>query len=302
MNVRLSDFFKMYQLSTGRRIFALRRIREHAVRLGATALVERIDEALAHDEKTRRLDLAWSGARLQRASGGRRVFEVDNRMDRSLTGLRDGIRALAAGAPPDDPIHGQVHQLLDALFPAGVQAVTSLPMIDQLAAVEVIVELLQGELAPLVAEVGITTNVRRVIELADEYRAVLEERQSQVTFAEVQAARDEGHALFCSVIGLVFGTFYRADQADHMDAQAGLLAPVLEQNEAVRVYRRNRRPVVDIDPDTGELTDRAPVDSEDSASDDGVGDGPGDAAAAGEPDASEPAAASDDASAPATAS
>lgn len=250
MNVHLSDFFKLYQLSTGRRIFALRRMREHAVRLGARALVERIDRALAHDETTRRLDLAWSGARRRRASGGA-VAAVDNRMDRALGGLRDVVRALTAGAAPDDAIYGLAQQLLDRIFPAGVHAVTTLPVVDQLAAVETIVELLQGELAPLVAELNIQTNVRRVIELAREYRAVLEERPASVSFAEVQSARHEGHERFCSIIGMIVGTYYRADLAEHMDARDALLEPVLEQNEAVRVYLRARRPIVDVNPETG---------------------------------------------------
>ena len=267
MNVRLSDFFKLYVLSTGRRIFALRRMRDQALRLGATEIVARIVMVLAHDATTRRLDLAWSGARRRRGSGGA-VSAMDNRMDRALAGLRDLIRSLASAATASDPIHGQVQELLDAIFPAGVRAITNLPVIDQLAAVETIVELLQGDLAPLVAALNIQPQVQRVIELAGEYRAVIEASESQVTYPEVDSARRTGHELFCSVIALVISTYHRSDLAEHLEARAALLGPVLEQNEAVRVYLRSRRPIVDVDPVTGEPTD--PVDDDESPETDDV--------------------------------
>ena len=178
--------------------------------------------------------------------------ELDNRMDRALTGFRDGARAMAAGAAGDDPIHDLVATLLDAIFPAGVYAVTSLPYIDQLAGVEAIVDLLEGDLSQLVAALSLRPLAERLIRLAREYRTMLQSQPIRLAFAEVKDSRVTGQAFLLEIIAMILGTYHRHDSERHGQARAALLGPILEQNEAIRAYLRQRRPVLDIDPDTGE--------------------------------------------------
>lgn len=59
---------------------------------------------------------------------------------------------------------------------------------------------------------------------------------------------------------MILGMFYKSDDTQHQAARRTLLAPIVEQNEAVRAYLRARRQVRDVDPDTGDLDD-APVDA-----------------------------------------
>ncbi|MCG8423790.1 MAG: hypothetical protein MJE77_38325 [Proteobacteria bacterium] len=243
--------FKLYQLTTGRRLFAMRQLRKLALARGMSALVQRIDEAMAHDRSTRRLDLEWQKARNE-GTADPVLVELDRLLDSALVGLRDMTRALTRGARDNDPIHDQVEHLLSTIFPAGVSEVTGLPYVDELSAVETIIEMLRGELAELVEALGIGSQVARIESLTAEYRATQNQSKSRITYDKVKMARVKGHAFLCEVVAMVVGRFHRHDSDEHARARAELLAPILEQNEAIRTYRTRRRPVVDIDPDTGE--------------------------------------------------
>lgn len=251
MHVALSLFIKLYGFTTGRRIVTLRKIRKAAVVLGARPIIVRIDEALDHDCMTRELDLVWMAHR-----NGRYAFKelqsCDDLVDTSLTGVRDGALSLTKGARPGDPIADKANYLLAEIFPAGVAAVTSLPCVDELAAVEVIVGKLQGELAPLVKELGLALQVKRVVDLVPEYRRIIETRPHEVDFAEVRKAREQGQTYLVEIVAMSLGTYCKSHDPDHVAARAALLEPVLEQQEAIRLHRQGRRTnVVDIDPDTG---------------------------------------------------
>ncbi len=254
---RIGNLFRLLILSTGRRMFALQQVRKLATQRGDTAIAERAQLALTHDRKTRVLDLAWSGMQ----NGGRsspRTRTADARLDSSLSGLRGGAVSLTQGALPDDPLIAKVEDFLDRVFPAGVGAITQLPYVDELSAAETIVELLQGELAPVVVELGLTVQAERVITRTTEYRTVQEAEELPLQFAKVSAARTAGHTYAMGVVALIVATYHEPDNQEHQAAREQLLAPILAQDEAIRAYRRARRRVVDIDPDSGEL-DPAPL-------------------------------------------
>jgi hypothetical protein len=250
MDVSLTQFIKVYGFSTGRRIVAVRKIRKVALGMGAhPIIITHTGEALEHDHNTRRLDLMWIGHR-----DGQLIFSelrpIDDLVDTSLTGVRDGAVSLTKGARPGDIIAAKANQFLAAIFPAGVGAVTTLQCVDQLAAVEVIAEKLQGELAPMVRELGLTLQVNRLLDLVPEYRQAIENRPASMDFNIVRQAREQGQTYLVELVALILGTYYKSNDPDHIAARAALLAPIIEQQEAIRVYRQARRPLVDLDPDT----------------------------------------------------
>jgi hypothetical protein len=76
-----------------------------------------------------------------------------------------------------------------------------------------------------------------------------------VKYREVQAARREGQEYLREAIAMILGRYYRSRDPEHVAARAVLLAPIAQQSAAIRAYRRTRRSLRDVDPDTGEETD-----------------------------------------------
>lgn len=272
MDIALDLLIKLYLFTAGRRLLALRKVKKIAESMRLDRLVAHIDKALAHDRHTRELDMRWSG----RKSGNRDTSpmqEVDNLADSALSGLRDGAMALTRGARPGEPIHDKVEAFLNELMPAGVYAITSQPYPDQCAALEVMENKLQGPLAPMVEELGLGRQAKRLIELTREYRSALESYRANddILFAEVDAARKRGQRYLLEVVAIILGTFPESDNPQHMAARASLLGPILEENEAIRVYQRARRSRGG-GADTGDLGDLPP---DEPGLDDDLDDGQG---------------------------
>jgi hypothetical protein len=57
---------------------------------------------------------------------------------------------------------------------------------------------------------------------------------------------------------MILGLYPRSTK-EHLAARAALLAPILQQNEAIRQYLRSRRAVEDVNPETGEIDPAAPA-------------------------------------------
>lgn len=251
--MELERWINVNELSSGRRLFAVRQMKAAAQGLGQAALVQKADEAMAHDRHTRELDMRWAGHRNGNTPPPT-VARVDNRVDSAITGLRDGAVAQTKGAAPEDPIHAKVEGFLQEVLPAGVFAVTSLPVVEQLAAVENIVSKLEGPQAATVAELGLQRQAGRLSGLVPVYREAIESAMKErITFPEVRAARRQGQRHLLALISMVLGAYPSPDDPAHQDAREALLGPIAEQNEAVRAYLRGRRSVRDIDPDTGDL-------------------------------------------------
>jgi hypothetical protein len=253
MEAMHQDFFRIYQLPTGRRIFALQQMLEIAQQLEdrefAAILTAHITEALVHEYETREYELRWN-AHQQRLLNPDPVRPIDARLDRTLTAVRDTAEAQANGARIHDPIHVVVSDFLREIFPSGVGQVTSLPYVDQLAVTEVILTKLQTTLAPMVVELGLDRLVARLATIVPEYRAGLRMTQ-ELSFATVNDRRRQGRDGLYEAIAMIFGRFYKVRDDEHIVCRTALLAPLIEQQRAIAAKRRNRRPIPDIDPDTG---------------------------------------------------
>lgn len=236
----LKDLFALAQFSSGRRISAYNQIRPIAVARDLPALIRHLDRAKAHDVRTRELESRWA-AQTRRGLYPAELGPVDNLVDNILASIRDIAVAQAKGLEPGHELHDEVHRFIDALFPAGVAAITSLPYVDQAAAVEVLLEALQGELAPTVARLGLGLKVERLAELMVTYRRLVDHAQKPLRFATVRAARERGQEYLREIISIIAGTFFDADDPAHVAARDALLAPIRAHEKRVRAALRARR-------------------------------------------------------------
>lgn len=258
MAVDLASLFNLYQLSTGRRIFAMQQVHKIAKKRKLSDLEAHVVAAIKHDRQTRKLDAQWQTQGSRPKSQGD-ASRVDPLVDRTLTALRDGAAAQAEGAAPDDEIIAKVDAFLTELFPLGVAAVTQLSYVDELSAVDEIVAKLKGDLAPLVKELGLTRQATRLTKLAIDYRAALEApAPPALDFGSVRAARAEGQSLMLQTVAMIVGMFPK-NSPEHVQGRTELLTPILKQNEAVGQYLRSRRTVEDVNPETGEVETEAAV-------------------------------------------
>lgn len=266
MAVYINDVFKFNTLSTGRRTFALRKLRPIARQYDFRRLVKRVDYSLQHEDHVRVLDWNWEAFKLKESVDP--IKELDGRLDQTVTAVRDGAVNQAKGARPDDDIVAKVNEFLGQVFPAGVQAITQAPYVEELDKVELMLSKLGGELAATVVEFGLGRQVARLAELAVEYRAALENRPERMSFDEVREARAIGQNNLLSIVAMIVNEYWDDRNPEHLSARSALLAPILEQIAAVRAYLSARRAVRDIDPDTGEVLDEPASDpSEDVVAD-----------------------------------
>jgi hypothetical protein len=251
MDGLLESLLNFYAFTTGRRLFSVRQVRSAAHAEGFTELVKHCDATIAHDLATREIERRWA-SEPQDASGNPVAKRIDALVDRTLGAIRDHAVTQTQGAAADDPIHAEVASFVKQIFPLGVQAVTKLPYVDELAAVEDIVKLLKGKLAPAVKELGLGRLLKRLADLAVQYREALETPPpSLIAWGQVRAARAEGQGLLLEAVAIIIGKHHKRT-AEGTAERLALLGPILKQNEAIAQYLRARRAVSDVDPDTGE--------------------------------------------------
>lgn len=261
MEPSLSALLNLYVFPTGRRLFALRRVGELAQKANAPELAAHCIAALSHDRKCLALEQKWSGIVAARRGKGAPApckaipmdaSAIDPLVDATLTAIRDNAQKQTAGALPDDPIHAVVAGFLKEIYPGGVQAVTSLPYVEELAAVDhILARLDENELSETVKDLGLSRLVKRLATLNEQYRTALASPTPEtLAFGEVKAARAAGQEHLLQAVAIILGKHHKSTPAD-LAARADLLGPILEQNDAIGALMRSRRAVSDVDPETG---------------------------------------------------
>jgi hypothetical protein len=237
----LETWIDVGAISTGRRLFALEQMKTAAEAVGGNdEVVARIDEATAHEEQTRDLEGQWGSVRAGNLDSVG-VGVLDPRLDKAISGVRDGAESQRQGAAPDDPIHETVETFLKTAMPEGVYAITSLPHVDQLSATQKLLAMLQGPLAGTVTELGLGRHVGRIAEILPAYRSALHGTgEIGVTFAPVREARLRGRRYLREIVALILGRYNRDDDPAHRAARERLLTPLWKQVQAARALRGRR--------------------------------------------------------------
>lgn len=262
MDASLGALINLYTFSTGRRLFAFRQVRKLALELALAELAAHADAAIAHDFTTRALETKFAAAPLVTRNQGK-VQSMDVDVDKTLVAIRDAAQAQANGAGDDDEIREMVAKLQAAIFPKGVLEIIQSTYVEELEAVDGILATLKSkEMAAIVAELGLGRLVKRLGKLAVEYRALqVAPSPETVPFGDVRAARARGQENLLQAVAMILGK-YPSSSAEDLKARTALLAPILKQNEAIRLYLRSRRAIQDVNPETGEIDPNAPTGGE----------------------------------------
>jgi hypothetical protein len=240
MDKKLHALFDLYQIPTRRRIHALREVSLIASELGAEKLLELLNRALAHEEATLALENQWQRARTSDVAA--KVKKIDGRVDRALTAIRDMAAAQASVSEPGEPLYERSIELLTALFPAGLHAVTTMSYAEELVEVDVILKKLGHELNQHVKALGLGALVDRLAAVAEEYREAQRLPREEMAFDRLRVARERGQSLFLRVVAVIAGTYFDETE-EHERALSRLLEPIFAQNDAVGLALRHRRPL-----------------------------------------------------------
>jgi len=240
MKEQLHELIAIARLRSGRRVVLYQRWKAILIDLGFAAIQAYLERALAHDQVTRDLESQWA------AKSSRRQYRadmpaLDGRADQILFSLFRVLQAQTAGLADTDPLVVRARQLEQALFPAGVHAITRLAYVDQAVAMEVIVAKLRGPFAGHVTDLALDLLVDRLADVVIEYRQAMDDGNDPLLFAEVQAAHTRGLAYVVEILVLYMAQFHDSDNPDHLAARARFMAPLMEQDRLTRAATRARR-------------------------------------------------------------
>jgi hypothetical protein len=258
MDTTLETLFRLALSTSGRRLLALRQVRAIATDYGLSELIQHIDAALVGERATRALDNRWDSTR-NKVIYADDVSAIDNWVDQLLTSIRDQAQGYVKDVLRGTALYDHAEHFLAEAFPNGLQALTSLPYVEQVAAVEVLLGDLLGKLAADVSALNLGALIQRLAELSAEYRAAVDKGRDDLTFAEVQTMRKRGQRNLLEIVAMIVGTYHSHTNSLHNERRAALLQPILEQDRLIRAYNARRRAAPDIDPDAlpapGELPD-----------------------------------------------
>jgi hypothetical protein len=251
METHIYSLINLAYLTTGRRLFALKKCLEVAQSGVFPGAVPLIEAAIAHDTLTTTLEAAWDRSRhVSQARGS--SMQLDNQIDGLLGFIYSKLSGNIPLFEPDDPLVTASARIIDQLFPEGVHPITTLPFEEQLVKNQTIIDRLNGDLGDAVATTHIGPYVARLESLNDQFRAQLDQSQTQeITYEEVEAARDRGNLYVRQIAAVVLGNFHQDTEEAAGERQA-LLKPFLDQAERIRRSRKGRRAPQDVDPETGD--------------------------------------------------
>jgi hypothetical protein len=259
----LASLLTFYTFSTGRRLFAMFQVRKAAVAASFVDLAAHVGDVIMHDTETRVLEAKWAGRKATTYSPEAR--QLDIYVDAALTAFRDGAEAQIRASAPGDPLADAAQKMLSVLFPKGAGAITSLGFVEELAEVNRILKHVEEpDYKALVTELGLARQVTRLKDLEGQYRAAIEGPGGQLTFAKVKEARAKGQSLMLQAVAMILGKYPSDSEADRK-ARGALMEPILVQNEAIRRYLRERKPIEDVNPETGEIEQAPPANEETGA-------------------------------------
>jgi hypothetical protein len=238
-----APLFNLLTLPNGRRLYALRRIAEALGALPAAELARYVEVAKRKSTATWEMDLKWRNQ--QRSPGADQDLRpLDTSLDRAISAFYHAVEVWL-------PVQPENAQRLLQLFPNGVVDVVHLTYPEEVETVSSMLVVLGGDLAADVRALHLEPFVSRIKETHGVFRSALDARKRpEITYDEVRAARANAHEEMLRVVAVILGT-YPGDHPEHAAARQQLLGPILAQNDAVRASLRGRRPVTEIDPNTG---------------------------------------------------
>lgn len=252
----LDSLLNVYALPTGRRLVALKSVRDAAQSCGNTALVGWVDDALKHDAQTRGVELDWLRQKQTPAAKPSDAVQVDQELDRTLAGVHGVLSGVVNGALPGQPVEDAA-VLLPLLFPAGLGALTQGSHVDQCTAVEAVMrEVRKPEHAARITALRLGPALDRVDALTKKLSDILSAaaKAPGVAHSSVVAAQQKGLSNLRVTVAKVIG-MHPLDTPEDTLARATLLEGVTRQGAAFAEAFKRRRGGTDVNPETGEPAD-----------------------------------------------
>ena len=214
-------------------------------------LVPLIEAAIEHDIKTVAMENAWvRSKKISKARGA--SAQIDNKIDALLGAIHSRLVDNIPLFNREHPIVIASQRIIDQLFAEGVRPIITLPFEEQLVKNQTIINRLKGDLKEDVATTHIGDYLAQLESLNILFRAQLKESKTkEISYDELEAARDRGNLLVRRVVAVILGTFHEETE-EAVGKRQALLSPFTEQAERVRLLRKGRRNPQDIDPETGE--------------------------------------------------
>lgn len=247
--------FNIYQQPAGGMIFATQSTRAVAVELGDTAIVESCDTCLQAARAYYDRDAQWQRTKnAPKARGDGEAIALDPLVDRAVSGLFNHAENLTRSLPPDHDLLVVAREFNRLAFPNGAEGITKLNHPEEAVAVN---ELLRrfdagNDLAPFVAKLGLAALVEGLRVLGVKFdAAVRKSTPGETTWDQVKEASADAHERYVQLIALIIGK-YNLQTPEHVKARTALMAPILKRDTEVAEALKHRRPVVDVDPATGD--------------------------------------------------
>jgi len=248
----LLNLFSLYRLPAGRRLFALRKVRSLAS--SDPPIVALVDDAIAHDTKVLELRGKWLVSKDVAVKYPARLMELDAEHDRIVSSMAAVAHGLSAGMQEETPIGAAARRIVQRVFGAGIAPLTKLDFVQQRESTNTWLALLNGELSDDAVLIGIGPMRDRLASVNKEFGEMLDAFQPE-TKISYDAWRTEdklGQEKLLRVLAVIAGKYCGAKPGDD-EMRTKLLAPILQQNDAVADTYRRRRPVTDVNPDSGEV-------------------------------------------------
>jgi hypothetical protein len=260
------SLINLYPFPTGRRLYALEMVQRRARELGIKVVAEHAQRGIAHDRATMAMETAGRpghdecpGA-LPMTDGEALMVpskepskEIDTQLHRAILGL-DSYLDLQVRVFAADSVRGHAATILrQVLLPMGAGAMLQLPIAEELAEVDALIDRLDflPEAADAMAALpDIEPIVGRIKELAGQYRLSRDGKGRVAGPEQICEARIRGQRLLAETVALIVGHF-AVNAPNDDEGRSYLLEPILRQNQALREARQRRRQPTDIDPRTG---------------------------------------------------
>jgi hypothetical protein len=249
---QIESWVTFRRVTPGRRGHVARHIRRLARLYGLDDIVALCDAIIqAEDALLLQQQQFKAGQALAtEATWSPEVLALDVVLDRHLAELRNFLAALAVrvGTPRGDA----AKVLLDAYFVQGLPYYTQQPIEEESARVGVLVV----ELAGKQAQVTLATADDMVADVAATHAqlaALVEKtvKAQRIAFDAIKAADLANHRALLGLFVEILAHTGRLPEAEGLALRAELLAEAAAQDAEVAAAIRARRPVVDVNPETG---------------------------------------------------
>ena len=247
MDPSLRKWLRMAGIPMGRRQHALEKLLVLAIALGYLEFAEFLRTAIEGEKDYRNL-VRDAGTIKPRS----KLKEISLEIGTIIVWIYDSCEK-SSRIFANKPSGELAQEILRTIFKDGVAGITNNGYVEKSKEIGSIINLLETDFAEHVKVLLIAHLVVELKELQADFSAGLaKSRKNKITGDDLRTAKVNAQNNFYSALAQILGLFH-LETEEHIKARKVLLEPIYEQIQAVKAFRKQRRKVRDIDPETGEL-------------------------------------------------